>query len=314
MHEPIPAQVDLATVMAEVDAEVRRRRATGQFPAGLEAELDAVFARFAPPGAMGDDLAAMLARAEEAASIDVDAPVESSRPVVPVVKKAIRKSTAWYQRHMATQVSALGGTLVGAVRALAERVERLEQLTPGADRELVDTIDDLASALRPEPAALLAALGQVHGRVLHTLAGDGSFVTAAVAAGFDAYGVEPRRDRSAPAVAAGRDVRGDDPLEHLVRLPAASLGAVVLSGVVDHAAIATQLAAFAQAVRVVAPGGVVVVASTDPSRWSTAADGALADISPGRPLAAHTWQVLAERASLMVRATEPFVVVQRPTP
>jgi hypothetical protein len=298
--------------MAEIDAEVRRRRATGEFPPDLEAELDAVFARFAPPGALGDDLDALLARAEDAASIDVDAPVDSARPVVPVVKKVIRKSTAWYQRHLATQVSALGGTLVGALRNLADRIERLEQLTPGIDPTLEQVVDDLAPATTPPVEPVLAALASIDGRVLHAAAGDGSLVRALVAAGCDAYGVDPRRDRTAAAVAAGFDIRGDAPVDHLARLPSACLGAVVLSGFVDRAPVGMQVAAFVHAARAVAPGGVVVVAVTPPEQWQALADGAVAELSPGRPLGAATWRALARRQELVVEADSPLLVARRP--
>ena len=39
--------------MAEIDAEVARRRASGDLPAGLERELDELFLEFSPVGATG---------------------------------------------------------------------------------------------------------------------------------------------------------------------------------------------------------------------------------------------------------------------
>ena len=41
--------LDLDRLRREIDAEVRARRASGAYPPGFERELDAVFARYAPP-------------------------------------------------------------------------------------------------------------------------------------------------------------------------------------------------------------------------------------------------------------------------
>src|SRR5437660_882804 len=43
----------LAQVMDEIDAEVRRRRASGDLPVGLEQELDELFLEFSPIGLHG---------------------------------------------------------------------------------------------------------------------------------------------------------------------------------------------------------------------------------------------------------------------
>ena len=44
--------VDPDRLMAEIEDEVRRKRASGELPADLERELDLVFARFAPVNAI----------------------------------------------------------------------------------------------------------------------------------------------------------------------------------------------------------------------------------------------------------------------
>ena len=52
--------LDLQQVLREIDDEVRARRAAGEFPPGMERELDLLFARFAPPTVSGDNLDGLL--------------------------------------------------------------------------------------------------------------------------------------------------------------------------------------------------------------------------------------------------------------
>ena len=49
--------VDLDLVIAEIYDAVAQRRASGELPADLEAELDAEFANYAPNAVTGDSLA-----------------------------------------------------------------------------------------------------------------------------------------------------------------------------------------------------------------------------------------------------------------
>ena len=41
--------LDFERLRQEIDADVRAKRASGAYPPGFERELDAVFARYAPP-------------------------------------------------------------------------------------------------------------------------------------------------------------------------------------------------------------------------------------------------------------------------
>ena len=74
MSEPL----DLDRLRHEIDAEVRARRASGDYPPGFERELDAIFARYAPPAA-SDDIEVLIDEAEEAAGIELAIPTESDK-------------------------------------------------------------------------------------------------------------------------------------------------------------------------------------------------------------------------------------------
>ena len=292
--------IDHAQLLAEIEDEVRRKRESGELPAGLERELDLVFARFAPVHALEGDFAQVLTRAEEATFIDVLAPFESSLPVVPYVKRVIRKLILWVVRYVAQQVSGFAQAITRAVRLLGERVDALEDALPAAVAEPADgrtAIPDLDHW----SAALTRLLDPGVGRVLHAEAGDGALVERLLAAGFDAYGTEPSSRASLVASAKGLEIRTDGAREHLEVLPDRSLGGVVLSGCVDRLPVAAQLSLAGLAFAKVAPGGMVAVVATDPVAWAADRSAVEHDLAPGRPLRAETWRhVLAEQGFLAV--------------
>ena len=281
--------VDHRALLAEIDQEVARRRSSGELPADFERELDLVFARFAPVHAIGDDFDQVLERAESSTFVDVLAPTESSLPVVPQVKRVVRKAIAWELRYVAQQVSAFATASVRAIRLLAARVDALESAAGGGSAvgAARDTVGGGPQADREHWAPVVAgALQGVAGRVLHADADDGWLVAHLVAAGIDAYGVDPI-GRAAPA---GVELREDRALDHLRALPEGALAAVVLSGCVDRLPVGQQRALATAARTAVVDGGVVIVIGTDP-RWLVfgTTDPVASDLSPGRPLHAATW-------------------------
>jgi len=119
----------------------------------LVARLDAAGEPFR---AAGTDVAGILDEVDRRAVIDVDAPLESSRPVVPQLKGAVRKAGAFVARHLAQQTSVLVSGLSAAIRQLDERVQRLEQ---DAHHSIIDSVPDV----RPGVASVLADLEEQSG-------------------------------------------------------------------------------------------------------------------------------------------------------
>jgi hypothetical protein len=293
--------IDHPQLLAEIDAEVRRRRESGELPADFERELDLVFARFAPVHAIGDDFAQVLERTEQSTHIDVLAPVASRTPGLGFVKRVIRKGVGWEMRYVAQQVSTFAFGVTRAVRLLAQRVDHLEQSGPGAGGRLLA----MARAEAPPvdtagwaPVVLDAVKG-APGRVVHAECADGALVAHLVEAGVDAYGVDPADQVPPP----GLELRVDEAVDHLRAVADASLGAVVLSRCVDLLPLGV-LAEMATIVRAkLAPGGVAVVLSSQPGAWT----GVAADLAPGRPLHPRTWCEL-----LGVRGVSTMEVLEAP--
>jgi hypothetical protein len=99
----------------------------------------------------GTDVAGLLDEVDRRAVIDVDAPLESSRPVVPQLKGAVRKAGAFVARHLAQQTTVLVSGLSAAVRLLDARVHQLER---AGHLSILSSVPDV----RPSLAGVLADL------------------------------------------------------------------------------------------------------------------------------------------------------------
>jgi hypothetical protein len=289
--------LDMQRLTAEINAEVRRRRAAGDFPPGLERELDAMFARYAP-ATTGGDFDEVVEAAERTSFVHADVPTASNQPMLSYVKRGLRMVMAWYVRFLAQQVTAFAGAITRAVRLLGHRVDTLERVTVKAAEQTLAEITERRAGpdLSPWAGIVSRALKGVEGRVLHAECGEGTLLARLVADGRDAYGVEPTERLAMAAAQAGLDVRADDALTHLRAVPDGALGGLVLSGAVDCLPLGSVLELTDLAAAKLAAGGVVTVISAGPAAWARSLDPVVADLSPGRPLHPETWiHLLAAR-------------------
>lgn len=320
---PAPEVLDQDLLLAEIYAEVERRRATGELPAGLEAELDRAFAELAPAGGAGDDEALVLERVQRASFIEPRVPLEDLRPPKSQVKRVLFKLMAWYVHFVTDQVTAFGGAVTTALRHHDRRIAALEEGGAELPAHLRAELDRVPE--RPVPVglrqALIEVLAPVDGRVLVAESGDGSLLTELRRSGIDAYGAEPRRSRLPAALRNGLEVRAMTGAGHLRQLPDSRLAAVVLTGSAVERTMPAGLAELAAlAARVVVPGGLVAVVSPSPEAWLSLDAGPAADLSPGHPLRPATWSQLLTSAGLEVLATvaaepvRPLPAVDADTP
>ncbi|HEY5097127.1 MAG TPA: methionine biosynthesis protein MetW [Acidimicrobiales bacterium] len=293
----------LADVMAEIDAEVRRRRASGDLPVGLEQELDELFLEFSPIGLHGRArLRETLSLVDRSAYVDIAVPVESQKVVGSYVKRLIRKSMTWYIGFIVHQIVKFAWSVSRMLHVVVDHVEDLEaavevQRMPPLPASVVPDADPGAAWWAGEA---ITALSGVEGRVLHADCGSGSLVEALVAAGVDAYGVEPTEAAAEAGVGRGLDVRAESLLDHLDVVADAALNGMVVSGSVQWlhpnerdrlvGLVGTRLAV----------GGVVVLHSSTPESWLGSVSPVISDLAPGRPLHAETWSRLLEDRGLMV--------------
>ena len=297
-------ELDLQQVLREIDEEVRARRAAGEFPPGMERELDLLFARFAPPTVSGDDLDGLLEAADRTSYIDHHPPTGSRFVPLSLVKRVEVKLLGWFFRFVTQQVTAFAGILVQSLRVLGRRIDALEQATPGASPAQRDAAMRAGQAADAGSLAdvVAAHLRGVRGRVLVAEAGDGALVRQL--AELDVYGVESRLELAEAASLAGLEVRADDAIEHLRVVDDGALHGLVLVGVVDRSSLGVQLHLVQRALKVLADGGRLAIVGTSPDGWGRA-NPIEADLSPGRPLHAATWaHLLAEAGFAGVEITE----------
>ena len=172
---------------------------------------------------------------DAATFIDPVVPVESERAAGAFVKKGMRSLLLWYVGWVTHQMSQSAAAVSRALHIVDDRLQELErqvevQRVPAAGVVEFPALEG-PDAWWVEPA--VAALATVPGRVLHAACGDGWLVRRIVAAGGDAYGVDPRPQLVDVAELGVLDLRAEPVAEHLRAVAAAGLGGVVLSGTVE---------------------------------------------------------------------------------
>jgi hypothetical protein len=328
-HASPDPQAYVAQVMAEIEEEVRLRRATGDLPPKLERELDELFLAHSPVAGRGGDLTEALRMVDAATFVDPVVPVDSDRAAGAAVKKGMRSMLLWYVGWITHQVSQFASAVSRTLHIIDGRLKELERKVEVQRVPTAGVIE--FPALHGHEAwwvdAAVAAVAAVPGRIVHASCGDGWLVQRISAAGGDAYGVDPRISLTEAASAGVTDLRGEDLAEHLRAVAPAGLSAVVLTSVVDGMASGER----EQLLRLVgiklAPGGVLVVHSVSLSSWAAPDAPFAADLAPGRPLRADTWRHLLEEdgyratvqvgsdgADYLVTAVRDTVASPEPTP
>lgn len=291
-------QIDVRVLMAEIEAEARARRIGGQVPSDYEAELAAMFERIAPKTAQGDYEAA-IRRAEEASMIDLAPPLQSGNPGRAFAKKGLAKLTSWYVRFVAQQVALFAANITEAVRALGERMRRIEAQHEGAASPSVQA---LARMLGPSDLAttwethIEKCFAQRTGTICVAHAGAGALVKRLDGGARLAYGVEPTDPRRAADIDPEIDIRGEDVLTHLRSISGPALAGAVLVDVPDRLPIGSLFEAVDLCNGALLPDALLVIVTTDSRAWPEARGGFAADVSLGHPLAPATWvQLLTDR-------------------
>jgi hypothetical protein len=288
------ARVYLAQVMAEIDEEVRARRASGDLPARVERELDALFLQFSPVAGRRGSMAEILRMVDASAYIDPVVPVGSAKSGGAVVKKGVRQLSLWYMSWITAQVGQFSASVSRALHVIDEQLHDLgrqleDQRVPTAP------VIDLPWAHGPGSwwaTTVPDLVAAAPGRVLHAACGDGWLVRELVGDGLDAYGTDPRPGRADRAETDGTDLRDEPLVDHLEATASAGLGAIVVSGLVEAMAPGERDRLIDLVDDRLAPGGILVVHSLSLSAWAADEVPPEVDLAPGRPLRPATWTAL----------------------
>ncbi|HWD56571.1 MAG TPA: methyltransferase domain-containing protein [Acidimicrobiales bacterium] len=304
---PADPQAYVAQVMDEIAEEVRLRRASGDMPARLERELDELFLAHSPVAGWGGDLAQTLRMVDAATFIDPVVPVESERAAGSLVKKGVRSMMLWYVGWVTHQMSQSVAAVSRALHIVDDRLGDLQrqveaQRVPPAEVVELDGQHG-AEAWWVEPT--VAAMTKAPGRVLHAACGDGWLVRLIGTAGGDAYGVDPRSHLAELGTLGALDLRFENLFEHLRAVAHASLGGVVLSGIVDAMGAGERTRLLAALASRLAPDGTLVIHSATRHAWEGDDAPPAADLAPGRPLRPASWRtVLREHGYVTIEIVE----------
>jgi hypothetical protein len=201
-----------------------------------------------------------------------------------------------------------------ALRYLAARVQLLEARVDPAGVEVAElALDppDVSEWLDAAPSWLPTS--GTRGSVLVGESGDGVLMRALTQAGWKARGVEPRgglawrslealgeaADDGAPAVIFG------EVIGHLRGVDAESCSGLVLTGCVDRADVAGNVALLTESLRVLQPHGTLIILTTDQEFWDGSRTPPQRDLSPGRPLHPETWLLLLGRVGMIAEWHRP---------
>ena len=306
-------------VVAQIEAQVRELRSSGAVPAELEEDLEVRFEQAAE--------AALAAASAAPGEASLRAGTDGSSPLAGLARQATllaRRRFGPSLRHLERR------GVLGAARAAETARLQVHVVLDHFERVTARSapISRVLSLLRsPELAGTGVGAGQpaiegallawvldrlgggapgdakgVPGPVLHAECGDGRVVEALAARGLNVLGADPRLSVRASgdtrSVAAGA-------LEYLGAAPSASLGGLLLTGVVDRLRPGAARALAQLAGRCLAPGGVVVLVSARPE-VVVAIDPVAADLAPGRPIHPVTWcHLLAHFGLVELTVFEP---------
>lgn len=286
--------IDLDQVRAEIADEVRRRRASGNFDAMKERELERLFHQYAPLQGRAGALAETLRSVDASAHIDPLAPIESNQPAGAFIKKSMRKAGFWYINWIATQTTRAFSTVARSLHLIDDELttlrQRVDAISPSATPIVDAASGDGPDAWWTTPA--IEAAARAHGRVLVAVCGDGWMVRRLGEGGVDAYGLDPRQGKIMAAEIAGLDLRDEEILTHLASVADARLGGVVLSGVTEAMLPAQRQHLLDRLAAVLAPEAVVVVHSVHPDALRDDSLDPGLDLAGSRPLRPATWVAL----------------------
>jgi hypothetical protein len=192
--------------------------------------------------------------------------------------------------------------VVEAFRFLSARVRTLEERLAYEDRPIEGAAwlvpaQELGGWVEPVAAHILAVTPG--GVVLHGDCGEGALLGVLERAGVSARGVEPRGAIALGTLEQGRSVALSEVADELAAQPAASLGGLVLSGVVDRLPLHALVALLAAARGALALGAPIIVVASDPEQDGTWSAAVAQDVVAPQPLHAETWELLLARAGFV---------------
>jgi SAM-dependent methyltransferase len=183
-------------------------------------------------------------------------------------------------------------------KAFEDRYRGSREIIAGRLRAYLPFLEPLAALYAATPA-----------RALDIGCGRGEWLEVAGGAGFEAFGVDIDDGMLEACRERGLSVRTADGLQTLRAMPDSSLAMVSAFHVVEHISFDDVRALVAEALRVLQPGGLLILETPNPENVGVGANSFYRDPSHLRPLPPELLSFAAEHAGfarqLVVRLQEP---------
>ncbi len=284
-------------IQAEIEVEAQELRRRDPELERFEKEIEKTWKGIAPNSA-GSTQQRLLDRVEQLSLVDVHAPT-GQRFGVSHLKRVIRKFTRWYMRYVVDQLNAFHYFQGRLLRVMDQRLSRLER-----DGRVFETVNEFVDPVPEADLELCRAVSQnlrfVDKPVAVVSCGGGAIVAALVEAGAVAHGVDEMGAAVMAGANLGLDLRVGSPLEHFGDFADSTLGAVVLTRVIERQGIVDLVLLIDEALRCVAPSGAIVVAVAEP----TGRTGIEAELLAGKGLSPQTWAHLLKQRGCAVETVE----------
>lgn len=281
-----------------IESRVAELKLSGKFPASKVDRMNRIYHQLLPKGTgkYVGDFEAAYKLTDRVAFMDVDVPTESRKPVVGIVKKVLRLSMAWYLTYLAQQFNNFTSNLMRLLTIFDGRLSRMETELDRRSFPPLDLLGATASIKVTDSAVGIVSslVGDISGRICHLESGNGSVAKALGSKGCNVYCVETRHQFIDEVESAGVEVVIDQPIRHLNTVKEGSLGALVVSGVVDRASNSDRVDLLQNCVTVLEPGARLVLLLASAGSFDDPANHLEHDLSPGRPLAVETWTYLLD--------------------
>jgi hypothetical protein len=125
----VGADVDVGALMADVRAEVARKRKAGLYPPEIAMEVDQTLREPGPAG--GDAFRKSLSELRRASGFSANVPATSRRPVVgpflAFTKRVIRSMLRWYMHAILEQIAAFGWKVIKALGVAGDRLDEQQE-------------------------------------------------------------------------------------------------------------------------------------------------------------------------------------------
>lgn len=162
-HVSIGADVDVSAIMAEIGAEVERKRKAGLYPPEILQEFDAVSGLDGRDDALQNAMLGLRQTAGFSTAVTTASQIPVMAPVASSFKRAVRGSVRWYLTGILQQVEGFAANVIHAIGLLVDRVRLLEE--NALDRETLKA--EVAGSFAEQATDLRAAMDAVRTSAEH---------------------------------------------------------------------------------------------------------------------------------------------------